>query len=62
MLTHLLLNVVITNDDGHIVRNANVADLDDVLPLHRKHPHFLLGVFNADGDMWLWVPEVKDWR
>lgn len=56
-----LLNVVITTDNGHILRNATVASFEEVAELHRKFPRRLLGVF-AGEEMWLWVPEMRDWE
>lgn len=57
-----IYTVIITSDNGHILRNTTVTSLDEVTSIHKKLPNNLLGLFEGTGDekdatMWLWVPE-----
>lgn len=55
------MQVIITTDDGHILRNTTVRTLEEVADLHKQYPRRFLGLFSGE-EMWLWVPEMKDWQ
>jgi len=54
-------SVIVTTDNGHILRNRTIKDLNEVAALHAELPGRFLGVFFEDM-MWLWVPEMGEWR
>ncbi len=47
---------IVTSDSGRVLRRAEVASLDEVKAIHASLPRNLLGLFDSDEEMWLWVP------